>query len=352
MRFIRPHRSAIAPAILLLACASTARAQAQMQLYGTVDAAVGQIETQHPGPPNAPIVRTRGVHNGGLQTSYFGLRGGDDLGAGYTAFFVLESFLRADIGQPGRFDANPASGADPFWSREALVGLGGPFGELRLGTNAQPAWVSMILTSALGANSVFSPSFRQIFNGGTRGRSDTDAMLFNSVKYNTPVLAGLSGSAIVSAAEGSGAGSNYGASVGYRAGSLFVTAALTRVRHAESPALPGARDQALHLVGGSYDFGAVRLFAQYTTIDNPRLNAKDKMPHLGLTAPVGLGQVQLAWEQDKNTAAGSTTRRTTASGGYVYALSKRTQVYGFAMRDDLPVVGNADSYVLGVRHAF
>ena len=103
----------------------TCHAQSQVQIYGTIDAAVGRIETQPPGAPAAPILSVTGVHNGGLQTSYFGFRGTEDLGGGLKAKFQLEGFLRADTGQSGRFDASPTSGADNLWSRESYVGLGG-----------------------------------------------------------------------------------------------------------------------------------------------------------------------------------------------------------------------------------
>ena len=328
-------------------------AHAQVQIYGTLDLAVGQIETQPPGPPNAPFVRVRGVHNGGLQTSYFGFRGTEDLGGGLNAKFQLEGFLRGDTGQSGRFDANPGSGVDPFWSRETFVGLGSPYGEVRLGDNAHPTWVSMLQTNALGANSVFSPSFRQLFNGGTRGKAEVDTALVNSVKYLSPVFAGVEGSVALQAGEGSGKFS-YSANLSYRGGPLFLTGALSTIRHAAVPNLPGARDQTMVLFGGAYDFGVVRLFGQYTTIDNDRLGTKDKLPHFGLTAPLGSGVLQLSTGDDKTTSKATgaqIAKRTTTSLGYVYSLSKRTDVYAFGMTDKVSV-GTGNSYVVGIRHKF
>lgn len=195
--------SIVAVALVALAHSATA----QVTLYGTIDVAVGRISTQPPGAPNAPINRINGVHNGGLQTSYFGLRGSEDLGGGLTAKFQIEGFFRADTGASGRFDASPGGGADHMWSRETYVGLAGGFGEVRLGRNAHPTWVSMLMTNSLGANSGFSPSFRQLFNSGTRGLSESDTSMVNSVRYLSPSFGGLDGTVVVQAAEGTGSAS-------------------------------------------------------------------------------------------------------------------------------------------------
>jgi predicted porin len=345
-------KSLVGSAALGLAC-GPCLAQSQVQIYGTFDAAVGQIETQPPGAPTAAIVRVRGVHSGALQTSYIGFRGTEDLGGGLRARFQIESFFRGDTGQVGRFDASPTSGADAFWSREAYVAVGGGFGEVRLGNNGNPLWVTMLQTNALGSNSVFSPAFRQMFNGGARGRSEVDTSMVNSIKYVSPSWAGFSFDAVLQAGEGSGARYNQAYSLSYRAGPLLLGLATQDLRHAAVPNLAGARNQTMTLGGGAYDFGMLRVFAQYTGIDNKRLATKDKLPHFGLTVPLGNGVLQLATGQDKTTgatAAASAMRRTT-SGGYVYNLSRRSQLYTFVMSDKL-AVGTAKSYVAGVRHAF
>jgi predicted porin len=359
------HRPLAAATAITVACAAAlaqAQAQAQapapnqVQVYGTFDLAVGQVETQPPGAPTTPFVRVRGVHNGALQTSYIGFRGTEDLGGGLKARFQLEGFFRGDTGQTGRFDATPASAADFFWSREAFVALGGAFGEVRLGNNANPVWVTMLQTNALGSNSVFGPSFRQLFNGGTRGRSEVDTAMVNSVKYVSPVFAGVEINAVLQAGEGSGDGTNYALRAAYKLGALALGASTQKLQHAALPNLPARRDQTMTLIGGSYDFGFARLFAQYTTIDNPRLNTKDKVPHFGFSVPLGAGVLQFSTGEDKvtTTAANGSqaqTQRTTTTLGYVYGLSRRTDLYSFLMTDKV-AVGTGDSYVVGIRHRF
>ncbi len=328
-----------------------------VQIYGTIDVAFGQLANQNPGPPTTAVTEIKGVHNGALQTSYIGFRGTEDLGGGWQGKFQLESFLRVDLGAPGRFDASPASGADPFWSRSSWVGVAGPIGEVRLGANGTPLWIAMLQTNALGSNSVFSPSFRQLYNGGTRGRSLIDTAMVNSIAYLMPTLGGLSGQVVIQAGEGRGSRHNHGAHLGWRNGPVQLGLALQSARHVPPPSTNvAAVEQDMWLAGGSYDFGFLRLFAQYTEVDN--VANKSTLPHYGFTAPVGIGTLQFSTGTDRNkvVASGATAKRETTSLGYVHPLSRHTQLYGFAMTEKFPVVGPAEnqgeSYVLGIRHTF
>ncbi|MDP9902459.1 porin [Variovorax ginsengisoli] len=342
--------------LALMACTT----QAQVQLYGTVDASVGTVSAQPPGAPNAPITKTTGVHSGTLQTSYFGMRGSEDLGGGLTASFVLESFFRVDNGASGRFDGNPTSAGDLMWSRQAVVGLAGPWGEVRLGSNDNPMFVTMLLTNAMGTNSTFSPSFRQLFNTGARGVLEADTTIVNSVRYTSPRLGGVEFNVEGSPDEGRGS-PNYAANVIYVDGPLLLSAATQHVGYAPPPAsttllvapfmpLDTRRDQTTHMLGGAYGVGPVRVFGQYARVRNDRTGTTDKMPDVGVTACWGNGELQMAVGQDK-TSGSLTARRTTSTLGYVYDLSKRTALYAFAMADRVSA-GTAKSYVVGVRHRF
>lgn len=340
----------------LLGATAAGLSQAQVQIYGTVDVGVGQLANQNPGPPTSGVTEKRGVFSGGLQTSYIGLRGTEDLGAGVSAKFLIESFLRPSTGQFGRFDASPSSAGDTFWSREAYVGLSSAYGELRLGNNGNPLWITMLQTSAMGSNSSFSPSFRQLFNGGTRGRSVIDTAMVNSISYQTPILGGVQARAVLQLGAGRGTRYNYAADVAWRGGPAAVGVAVQSARHAPLPNIATTADQDIVMVGASYNFGFARAFAQYTVIDN--VGDKSKLPHFGVTVPVGSGTLQFSSGQDKNTldATGASTRRTTTTLGYVHGLSKRTDLYGFLMTEKYPVLGPAenrgDSYMVGIRHRF
>mgnify|MGYP003693278233 FL=1 len=86
--------SAYAAALALVAggiMAVHAPAQAadgsSVQLYGLVDAYVGSMRRSD------QLARTLAVNSNGMTTSYWGLRGSEDLGGGLKALFALESFF-------------------------------------------------------------------------------------------------------------------------------------------------------------------------------------------------------------------------------------------------------------------
>lgn len=319
-----------------------------VQLYGTIDLAFGQQSSQPPGPPNAPIRRVSAVHNGGVQTSYLGFRGSEDLGGGLKANFQMESFFRADTGASGRF--GPAPAQDPLFSRSSWLGLQGGFGDIKLGNSSNPAWLAMIFTSAMGSNSTFSPSFRQQYNGATRANNGLDTTLSNSIVYTTPRLGGVVGTVAYQSKQASLGSNNFVASLVYRDGPMVMAIAATKVGHAASPSTPGLLDQNLLLLGGSYDLKVVKVFGQYSTLDNDLAKRKHKMPHIGLTAPLGNGEFQMAWAKDDVSGSTNSSRKT-LSLGYIYNLSKRSSLYGMAASDKV-TVGTAKSYVVGMRHTF
>ena len=350
---MHPRIAPLALAALgLLAGMAHAQAPAQgssVSVYGTVDLGLGSLESQPPGPPTAPITTVRGLHNGGIQFSYIGFRGTEDLGGGMKAKFQLESFIRADTGASGRFNP-PGPPQDPFWSRSSWVALEGGFGEVRLGNNTNPSWLANISTSAMGGNSIFSPSFRQQYNGSTRGYMAQDTALPNSVSYLSPNFGGTVVTVNLQASETSGLSNNVNLSAVHRSGPLVLALAGASVKHAPSPDPAGALDERFVMVGGAYDFKVVRLFAQYTDHKDNLANRKTKSPHIGLTVPVGTSQIQLAWGESKTSGAAS-SKRTTTSAGYVHPLSKRTELYVMLANDKLPV-GTAQSYMAGIKHTF
>lgn len=338
-------------ALGLLAGAAQAQSpNSSVSIYGTIDLGIGSLESQPPGPPDRPINTVRGVHNGGVQFSYLGFRGTEDLGGGLKAKFQFESFIRADTGAAGRFNP-PGPPQDPFWSRSSWVGLEGGFGELRLGNNSNPAWLAHLATSAMGGNSIFSPSFRQQYNGSTRGYMAQDTALPSSISYLSPRLGNTVVTANLQTSKTSGLSNNVNLSAVHRSGPLVLAVAGASVKHAPSPDPEGALDERFVMVGGAYDFKVVRLFAQYTDHKDGLTNRKTKTPHLGLTVPVGSSQIQLAWAESKVSGATS-SQRTTTSAGYLHPLSKRTEVYTMLTNDKLPVVGAAQSYMVGIKHTF
>ncbi|MEG1770644.1 MAG: porin, partial [Comamonas sp.] len=109
----------------LLACCTAAFAQSGVTLYGRADAGVYHQSRSNPGANQWSL---------SSDTSYFGLRGNEDLGGGLSATFKLES----------QVDLSSGASSSAFFNREAYVGLSDRrLGTLQLGSMWGPSvWIS------------------------------------------------------------------------------------------------------------------------------------------------------------------------------------------------------------------
>ena len=120
------------------------------------------------------------VESGKMTTSYYGLSGSEDLGGGLSGLFKLESFLRADNGEQGRF------GGDTQFSRTASVGLAHKdYGQLTLGRNTTALFASTLSFNAFGDSFGYSPSIRHYFGSGQNAVTG-DTGWSDSVAYASP----------------------------------------------------------------------------------------------------------------------------------------------------------------------
>jgi len=168
------HRTLFASACLagaLAAAPQPAFAQ-HTTVYGVIDAFAGTIRSEAPGAPAA----SRGVVDaGGMQNSFVGISGAEDLGSGLKAVFQLEAFLRNDTGAAGRFDG------DAFWARSAAVGFEGEFGRTTFGRNTAPYYSALLAFNPLADSFVFGPMITHTFRGTLAG----DTGMSNSVRLQT-----------------------------------------------------------------------------------------------------------------------------------------------------------------------
>ncbi|WP_454743886.1 porin [Cupriavidus necator] len=111
--------------------AGSAIAQSSVTLYGQVDSYIGT--SRAPGSDRSYI-----LGGGGMQTSYWGIKGTEDLGGGMKAIFDLNAFYRVDTGKGGSYDG------EPFFARNAFMGMEhSSYGSVRLGPilfTSQPLW--------------------------------------------------------------------------------------------------------------------------------------------------------------------------------------------------------------------
>lgn len=313
-----------------LLCVTTLGVQAQgnVSLYGLVDMSAGSFQN-----PGADAVKR--VESGKMTTSYIGFKGSDDLGGGLSASFAIESFLRADNGEVGRFNG------DAFWARNAYAALNGSFGSVSLGRNTTSLFITTLVFNAFGDSFGFSPSIRHYFTSGT---VTGDTGWSDSIKYTSPRFGGgATVAAHVALGEGSG-GRNSGLAGLYFAGPLSLGGAWQKVE--KGAALD---DTSSWQLAGAYDFPVAKVFAQYGNVKNLTVVNRYKIAGLGASATVGLGRILAQWGRvSPDTGA----KLTTLSLGYDYNLSKQTDAYVVYMNDRREGLATGNTYGVGIRHRF
>jgi predicted porin len=331
-RFPSPSRLLALAAVALLA-APAVQAQSTVTLFGLIDVSAGQ--SQAPGGTS-----TKGINSGNMTTSFFGVKGSEDLGGGLSAVFSIESFMRADTAEAGRFTG------DTFWARNAYVGLSSGAGTLTLGRNTTSLFVNTLVFNAFGDSFGFSPAIRQTFTSGANFQASGDTGWSDSVKYASPRFGGLSFTAQAALGEGNG-GRNYGLSAMYFGGPFGVGLAWQRVEKGVGAFNP---DTTSWQLGGSYALAPFKLYAQYGSTDNKTIDNTTKVIGLGGEMVVGeVGKLMLQWGKLSPDVGAD---RKTISFGYDHQMSKRTDLYAVYMHDKLTGLGAGKSYAVGVRHRF
>ena len=354
-------KNAFIAAAAALACAGAAHAQSNVQLTGLIDMYAGSMKMAGQG-------RSAQVGSGGLTTSWWGLKGTEDLGGGLKADFNLTSFVRADTGTPGR-----EIPGDTFFSRDANVGLSGSFGRLGLGRDKAPNFLPTILANPFGDSFTVSPLVLHAnvptFNSagpvwaGSRLTTPSDTGWSNQIIYTTPNFGGLTANVHYQFGEQTASGmrgkNNAGLNVLYFGGPLSLVAFYERAQ-INNPAVPLTvmNTKTDWMVGGTYDFKVVKLYGTYGQSKNKDTSVSNKNTtySLGLDVPVSgtTGTFKAAAARTKAEWGGANATRTTYTLGYDHFLSKRTDVYGAVMYDRVsdtyPKSGT--SVAAGIRHRF
>jgi predicted porin len=387
-------KSLIALAVLG-AIAGAAQAQSSVTIYGIVD--TGIVYTSKAINPDTGATGSKfGINSGVIQGSRLGFKGVEDLGGGLKALFQLEAGFANDTGA-----LQSDAGTSTLFRRKSVVGLGGNFGSVLLGRQTDilddiSQWTSVqdfgTVTGAIGGN------LDRLEGARTQ----------NSIRYNTPDMAGFTASAIYGFGETAGqtsAGQSFGLGGQYANGPLGVYAAYYQSKLGSTPSdtslinspateffsgNPGDTAQKVFSLGASYQAGPARLYGNWSRVKQPLAtssqgivvpndvsvfsvgsfnNTKSDIFELGVnyavTAPLHL---LASVQYNKLTFAdpGSNKGKLTQINlGTDYFLSKRTDVYAFVSnlraKDAINPGVNGDStgsnnnqtaVAVGIRHKF
>lgn len=240
-------------------------AQAQLQIYGLIDASYGKSilsdnlgdkATFHSGGDNGS--------SEGNSTTRVGIKGSTDVGSGVKANFRLETAgitSDGEVGGPGV----------PFFNRQAWLGLSGSFGEVRLGRQDSVAFQTMVDYDFNGASngvSALGYSGAAIWGMGRQSRS---------LQYISPVMGGVKvhlGYQAEDSDRSTADKASLSGAINYTAGPLSLTAVYSSKTFENGPKFGS--------VAGSYDLGVAKVMLGY--VKSGDLN---KGWNAGVVAPIG-----------------------------------------------------------------
>lgn len=326
-------------------------AQSSVSLYGQIDVFAGAQK-------NIGGQTAWQESSGGLSTSYFGIKGSEDLGANMKAVFALESFFQPENGQIGRFPN------DVFFSRNAYVGIESPYGTFTAGRQATNLFISTILFNPFVDSFVFSPVVLQAYLGlGGQGVIG-DTAWDNEVEYSTPQYGGLTGSAMYSFGNSAGAAGQrkWSAQFLYFHGPFAATGVYQYENYSmvagdigtALAGVPGLTSQNASELAASYDFRLVKLYAQYLRTGNNTStgNFTVNTGQAGFSIPLGVGSILGSYAYSKSNGPSDGVTRKTWALGYDYPLSKRTDLYAAYLSDHLSGQSTGDTLGVGIRTKF
>jgi len=339
------------------AVAGSAYAQPAVEVYGILDMGFVRESGSIPGlDSNGPLAGGTPISAGGNKLTSgtqsgtrLGFKGTEDLGGGLKGLFVLETGIGADRG--GFNQGNLAFG------RQSFVGLQGNFGTVTLGRQLTSYFLALNqvadpFASGLAGNAqnlMLPPSYIE---------PDRAIRMNNTIKYASPIIAGISGEAAYGFGEVGGSQSAnrvVSAAIGYQMKPVAVRLAYYR----KNNELDSDRITST-MLAANWDFGVAKLFAAYADNDWFGIDSRDTL--IGASAPFGPHTFIASYiRKDVRNANADADQW---GLGYTYALSKRTNLYAAYGRignegaATFTVGNNSENgtsnaaFNLGVRHLF
>lgn len=337
---------------------------ANVTMYGVVDTGLGFTSKDKGYGEEINTFDMRSGQNSGAR---LGLKGEEDLGNGVKVGFVLENGFDTDDGELGN--------GGRLFGREALLYVGGDFGELGMGRQGE-------LASGNGRYGIFGSEVSPFSTGWSDIAGHKYVMgagfdrMDNTITYKTPTFAGFNllaqysfdknvkkdddaKTGVQHGREGSAeTDRQYALGVSYAAGDLYLAGVVTQTNKQSvkyDGVSLGEQDDPLTVsLGGNYNFGVAKLYVagQYFKDSDLAVQQIDRynkdtntngqtgkqfngfgltvgadVPAFGGTAKALVGYMDA---DDQAATDAHDMQRYAFSVGYEYPLSKRTFVYGGA----------------------
>ena len=294
--------AAVIGATLAIA-SSAALAQSNVTLYGNL---------------SLSLVKASGTSAAIDETGFgsnLGFKGSEDLGGGLAAYFDFRTNFAADKGtQNGE-----------LFDEKSFVGLKGAFGSVQLGRFANA--FDDVSFKAFGDTVASEHSIGSAY-----------AKNANTIGYYSPDFGGLTMAATLALKE-SVLGKNVGA---VRA--KYVNGPVSAgIGYEHNGNVVGSGKFNTVIAGGAYDFGVVKINADYaraSTTDESNLR-------VGASAPLGSGALKAAFTRAKNSDLDKQY-----GVGYWHNLSKRTVVFTDVNRKKMTAGNAINAFDVGITHSF
>lgn len=307
-------------ALAVLAASGAAMAQSSVTLYGVADTGV----TYTSGKENVYGL----THLGGNTNSRLGFRGVEDLGGGLKATFQLEAGVGIDDG------TDYFTGSGMAFRRISKLGLEGGFGAVSLGRELTASYMAVSRYDVFGDTGI---------GASLAWKNGYDARTQNAISYYTPTISGFRAGINYGFGEQVKARDNryVGVGLAYDNGPISVGFGYDRQNNVMAKVFDDeGMDLTTWQLGGSYNFGVAKVAAFYKETKYKEIvllggggdSDKLKTFGLGVTAPVGAGEVRASYNHHRATGVGAdlgnTLKADQFSLGYVHNMSKRTALYG------------------------
>ena len=308
-------------ALSLMALITHASGQSKVVLYGNID--LGIVVEKDSSARIDP-----GYNN------WIGFSGEENLGTGFSALFNVQARFNPDTGQQER----PST----FFQGETTVGLKSTSaGTVRLGRALSPLWAN-VWAYEPWLNSGFNASLSAYQTGSYSSDGVNDVALdfanfsriSNAVFYRTPEFSGFTVDVASEIEEAANADARVmGTSVNYARGPFG--AMLSYERNAN-------RDE-IYFLGASYRMGTSTIMGSYS--ENDQVNVgRERVYLVAGTYTFNAHMIRGGYGRNRE------TKNDKLSVGYVYNLSKRTNIYADLYRERTTT--GRDGAALGMNHTF
>ncbi len=315
-------------ALAALAAVGAASAQSSVTLYGIADISAGVSEVDG-------VSRDTGFNKANLQQSRVGIKGSEDLGNGLKAVFNYEHGFNSANGEFAGGEA-----------RRAVVGLQGGFGSVLLGRDKLPLYR---LTEDTSADSISDFSTTNLV-----GEKRTNGIHYagNFAGVGVSAAVGYDRHDDITTGANDTQSTTYGLGLSYSTGPFMIGIAGEQLKEESGSPMVTDKKHTNYGIGGTYDFTAAKLYANYLVSDKDQAGSDDKEANIGVKVPFGAASfvAEAGWNDGEGYDGYD------YNVGANYAFSKRTDAYVRAARIDNKDYDTREEkttkYAVGLRHKF